>query len=280
LCTVVFGDAAVRAQALDPIRYTLRFPAPHTHYVEVEASIPTAGRAEVEVYMATWTPGSYLIREYERNVEAVTASAGTRALSVVKSTKNRWKITTGGAPSVTLRYKVYSREMTVRNNWVESAFAMLNGAPTFITIVERAARPHDVRVELPAAWKRVETALEPVSGSPNTFRAADFDTLVDSPIIIGNRTREFRSTARNTGGVRRGCVADRRRRRATAEGGAGREERDGVAAVPALYFITMVTESGGGSGTDSYLDGAVSRADRGAYWAGSDFGARYFITGT
>ena len=209
LCTVVFGDAALRAQALDPIRYTLRFPAPHTHYVDVEAAIPTAGRAEVEVYMATWTPGSYLIREYERNVEAVTASAGTRALTVAKSTKNRWKITTGGAPSVTLRYKVYSREMTVRNNWVESAFAMLNGAPTFITLVERAARPHEVRVELPAAWKRVETALEPVSGSPNTFRAPDFDTIVDSPIIIGNPlTREF------TVDGKRHVVRVRRRHRA------------------------------------------------------------------
>ena len=129
VCTVVFTTAAPQAQALDPIRYTLRFPAPHTHYVEVEAAIPTSGRAEVEVYMATWTPGSYLIREYERNVEAVTATAGSRALAVAKSTKNRWKITTGGAPSVTLRYKLYSREMTVRNNWVEAGFAMLNGAP-------------------------------------------------------------------------------------------------------------------------------------------------------
>ena len=81
------AGAALRAQALDPIRYTLRFPAPHTHYVEVEAAIPTAGRADVEVYMATWTPGSYLIREYERNVEAVTAAAGTRALAVAKSTQ-------------------------------------------------------------------------------------------------------------------------------------------------------------------------------------------------
>ena len=81
LCTVVYGDAALSAQALDPIRYTLRFPAPHTHYVEVEAAIPSAGRAELEVYMATWTPGSYLIREYERHVEAVTASAGTGALT-------------------------------------------------------------------------------------------------------------------------------------------------------------------------------------------------------
>ena len=58
----------LNAQAVEPIRYTLRFPAPHTHYVEVEASIPAAGRPDVEVYMATWTPGSYLIREYERHV--------------------------------------------------------------------------------------------------------------------------------------------------------------------------------------------------------------------
>lgn len=250
LCTVVFGGSALDAQALDPIRYTLRFPAPHTHYVEVEAAIPTAGRAEVEVYMATWTPGSYLIREYERHVEAVTASAGPRALAVAKSAKNRWKITTGGAPAVTLRYRVYSREMTVRNNWVESAFAMLNGAPTFITLVEHAARPHDVRVELPAAWKRVETPLEPVSGSPNTYRAADFDTLVDSPIIIGNPlVRDFTVDGKKHSIVFEGDTA-----LVDADKTVSDVQKIVVAAknvmgplqYPHYHFFTMVTEQGGG----------------------------------
>ena len=83
--------------------------------------------------------------------------------------------------------------MTVRNNWVEAGFAMLNGAPTFMTLVDQAARPHDVRIELPAAWKRVETRASSRSADrANTYRAADFDTLVDSPIIIGNPlVREF-----------------------------------------------------------------------------------------
>jgi predicted metalloprotease with PDZ domain len=249
LCTVVLAAPAVRAQALDPIRYTLRFPAPATHYVEVEAAFPTAGRPEVEVYMATWTPGSYLIREYERHVEAVTATAGSRAVPVAKSTKNRWKITTGGAPTVTVRYKVYSREMTVRNNWVEAGFAMLNGAPTFLTLVERAARPHEVRVELPAAWKRVETPLVPVSGAANTFRAPDFDTIIDSPIIIGNPvTREF--------------TVDGKKHVVLFEGDAALIDADKVAAdvqkivnagksimgslpYPHYYFLSMVTESSG-----------------------------------
>ncbi len=248
--TVVFGAPQLRAQAVEPIRYTLRFPAPHTHYVDVEAAIPTAGRAEVELYMATWTPGSYLIREYERHVEAVTASAGARAVNVAKSAKNRWKIATGGAASVTLRYKVYSREMTVRNNWVEAGFAMLNGAPTFITLVERAARPHEVRVELPAAWKRVETALEPIAGSANAFRAPDFDTIVDSPIIIGNPlTRDF-----TVEGKRHVVVFEGDTALIDADKAAADVQKIVVAArnvmgpfqYPHYYFLTMVTESGGG----------------------------------
>src|SRR3954471_4732556 len=77
-----------------PIRYTLTFPAPQTHYVDVVASIPTRDRSEVELMMAVWTPGSYLVREYERNVEGLSASAAGRPLAVTKSDKNRWRVTT------------------------------------------------------------------------------------------------------------------------------------------------------------------------------------------
>ena len=60
--------------ASEPIRYVLRFPAPQTHYVEVEADVPTGGRPAVELMMAVWTPGSYLVREYARNVEGLAAT--------------------------------------------------------------------------------------------------------------------------------------------------------------------------------------------------------------
>ena len=106
----------------EPIRYTLSFPAPHTHYVEVAAEVPTGRRPDVELMMAVWTPGSYLVREYERNVEAVVATgADGRSLAVSKPEKNHWRIATGGAPTVTVRYRVYSREMSVRTNWWKPA---------------------------------------------------------------------------------------------------------------------------------------------------------------
>jgi predicted metalloprotease with PDZ domain len=179
--------SAVAQTAPEPIRYTLSFSAPHTHYFEVSAVVPTDRRPEVELMMAVWTPGSYLIREYARHVESVTASgAGTRALPIEKSDKNRWRITTGGEPSVTVTYRVYAREMSVRTNWVEADFAMVNGAPTFMTLVGGASRPHEVVIEPARGWRTSLTSLAAMPGGSHRYRAVDYDELVDSPILIGN----------------------------------------------------------------------------------------------
>jgi predicted metalloprotease with PDZ domain len=170
-----------------PIRYAVSFPAPHTHYVEVRADVPTAGRPEIELMMAVWTPGSYLVREFSRHVEDVRATdASGRRLDVVKSDKNRWLVTTGGAARVVVSYKVYAREMSVRTNWVESSFALLNGAPTFMTLADPAPRPHEVAITPAAGWRRSMTGLAAMPGGEHRYVAPDYDTLVDSPILIGN----------------------------------------------------------------------------------------------
>jgi predicted metalloprotease with PDZ domain len=179
--------AQTTAAAAQPIRYTLSFPAPQTHYVEVAAAVPTDGRPQIELMMPVWTPGSYLVREYERNVEAVTAAnADGRALAVQKTDKNHWRVTTGGAANVTVKYRVYAREMSVRTNWVEAGFALLNGAPTFMTLAELTPRPHEVIINPATGWKRSLTGLPAMTGGDHRYRAPDFDTLVDSPIVVGN----------------------------------------------------------------------------------------------
>ena len=112
LALVVCRAPHASAQGLEPIRYTVSFPAPHTHYAEIEASYPTEGRPQIDLMMAVWTPGSYLIREYSRHVEALTATDPARApLGVEKTRKNRWRVTTNGAATVWVRYRVYAHEM-------------------------------------------------------------------------------------------------------------------------------------------------------------------------
>ncbi len=168
------------------LRYQLSFPAPHTHYVEVDASIRTGGVGELILAMAVWTPGSYLIREYSKCIEAVTATNETGdTLSVMKTRKNRWTVATGGAASIRLRYRVYARLMATQGNWVSADFAILNGAPTFIVPVESRNAPIEVEVKPHSSWSRVISPLESTE-APNTFRASSYDELVDSPLYCGN----------------------------------------------------------------------------------------------
>jgi predicted metalloprotease with PDZ domain len=182
------GSAAAAApQTRDPIRYTLTFPSPASHIAEIDAVVPTGGRPAIELMMAVWTPGSYLVREYSRNVEGLQATANGRPLAVSKSAKNRWRIDTGGAGAVDVHYRVYGREMTVRTNYIDPEFALLNGAATFVTLADDTGpRAHEVSIELPAVWKTMVSPLQDVPGGPSRqLRAPDFDTLVDSPLVLG-----------------------------------------------------------------------------------------------
>lgn len=250
--------ASTAAQSLpavaEPIRYTLSFAARQHHYVEVEASIPTAGRAEIELMMPVWTPGSYMVREYSRNVEDVRARGGKgQALGVEKSAKNRWRIKTGdqsAVPRVTVTYRVYGHEMSVRTNWIEAGFALINGAPTFMTLVETGARPHEVTLMLPADWKTSMTGLPGIAGAPHRYRAPDHDTLVDSPIAAGNpAVYEFDIDGKkhylvNQGeaGVFDGARAARDLEKIV------REHRRMWGSLPydKYVFLNMITEAGGG----------------------------------
>jgi predicted metalloprotease with PDZ domain len=168
----------------EPYVYTVRFPAPLTHYAEVEALIPTGSLDSLELFMAVWTPGSYLVREYARQVEKVAAFDETGGeLPVRKMRKNRWSVVTKGCASVRVSYRVYCFELSVRTNWVDENFALLQGAATYLSVVGQLNRPHAIQIVLPAGWRAAFSGL-PRDGE--YFVAPDYDTLVDCPILAGN----------------------------------------------------------------------------------------------
>ncbi|MCU0227741.1 MAG: PDZ domain-containing protein [Bryobacterales bacterium] len=187
VCTALGALAQTAADAA-PFRHTLRFPQARNHYVHVESQFPTGGQPDLEVFMAVWTPGSYLVREYSRNIDAVQAfGPAGEPLVVSKTRKNRWKVRTNGAATVTLRYAIYAREMSVRTNFVDASFAMINGAATFLTPVGQLDKAHTVHLELPGGWAQAHSGLDVLpQAAPVTFHAPDYDTLVDCPIVAGN----------------------------------------------------------------------------------------------
>ena len=153
------------------------------HEVEVTLTLPASAVAgPVVLALPAWTPGSYLIRDYSRFLDRLTAVTGDGLpLAVEKLDKQRWRLPAAAGP-VTVSYRLYCNDLTVRTNHVDAGHAHLVGAATFLYLEEPAPRPFRVEFQgWPEAWK-VATAL-PAAGTG--FLAEDHDVLVDSPFELG-----------------------------------------------------------------------------------------------
>ena len=163
---------------------------PHTHMLEVAIEIkhrPDAPALQEEsLIMPVWTPGSYLIREFERHVQdfAAVDSSG-QPLKWQKINKNTWRIATIGVRNWRATYRVYANEWSARTNEVNSNHAFWNNAALLMYPEGQLRSPSTVHVLAPDVWK-VATALPGVSGQKNTFRAENFDILYDSPFEVSN----------------------------------------------------------------------------------------------
>jgi predicted metalloprotease with PDZ domain len=174
-------------QALEPIVYTVRFPDPARNEARVEAVVPTGKQLVVEMMMPNWTPGFYRVENYAARVSNFGArTPDGKDLKFEQAQKNRWKIETGGAPAVVLSYQLACTNRSVTGNWVGKDLAVLNGGPTFMTLVDKGKRRHEIQLELPDGWTSSMSGLDPAAdGKPHHYVAADHDTLVDSPILAG-----------------------------------------------------------------------------------------------
>ena len=167
----------------EPIRVTVRPLDLAQHELQVTLELPAAAVARGAVLaMPAWTPGSYLIRDYARFLDRFAArDADGAALAVEKLDKQRWRLAAASGP-VTVTYRLFCNELTVRTNHVDALHAHLAGAATFLYPEEPGPRPFRVAFEgWPEGW-RVATALPERDGA---YLAADHDTLVDSPFELG-----------------------------------------------------------------------------------------------
>ena len=197
--------AAASATATPPaaaVAFTVSLPAPHTHLLEVEMRVHGGGGGEqTDLVLPVWTPGDYKIRDFARNVQAFAAfDAAGRPLSWRKADKTTWRVRTGGARRAwRATYRVYSNDRTasmVDTGRVGERYAFWNNTTALMHVRGRLRTPATLRIAAPPGWK-IATGLPAVPGSPDTFRARDFDHLYDCPVLVG----EFRTHAFAVRGV-------------------------------------------------------------------------------
>ncbi len=178
------------------ITFTVSMPRPYTHLLEVEMRIMTrdasAASTATNILMPVWTPGSYLIREYERNVQDFAAMDATGgALAWHKINKNTWRVETNGAREWRVIYRVYANELTVRTSELNDRHAFWNNASLLMYPEGFLSAPSTLRITPPPGWE-IATGLPAVNNSPDIFRAENFDVLYDSPVEVSAfRTIKF-----------------------------------------------------------------------------------------
>src|ERR1043165_2209727 len=197
--------AAAQTTPVD-ISFTVAMPRPHTHLFDIDIAIKrtTAGPQEERLVMPVWTPGSYLIREFERNVQDFAAAdAAGQLLKWEKTNKDTWRVVTNGAREWHATYRVYANELSVRTSELNSDHAFWNNANLLMYLEGFLKSPSTVRVLAPDVWK-VASALPAVPGQKNTYRAENFDILYDSPFEASN----FKTLVFNVNGVPHRIVID------------------------------------------------------------------------
>jgi predicted metalloprotease with PDZ domain len=164
------------------IAYRLSMPDRHTHLFHVELLIRQV-EDPVSLVMPSWTPGSYLLREFPRHVQNFSAESGNgTALPWRKTDKNTWRVESEGG-DLRIRYEVYANELTVRTSHLDASHGYVNGTSVFMYVDGREREPLTLQIDVPGDW-RITTAL-PAGERPGCFLATGYDELADSPIEMG-----------------------------------------------------------------------------------------------
>ncbi len=132
------------------------------------------------VTFPSWAPGSYLMREFARNVRDIFAHHLGAPVRVIRTSRNCWNV----RGPCTLEYDVYAREKSVRTPFVDDALAFF--LPSNLLVHADPLAPCVLTVDVPAGHAAVCPLGDAVAG-PGVARwtAADLDQLNDSPVAIG-----------------------------------------------------------------------------------------------
>jgi predicted metalloprotease with PDZ domain len=171
-------------------RYAIIDMDPKTHEFSLRLTLSGAQGQATEMALPAWIPGSYMIRDFARNITGLRASDARGAVDVVKLDKQTWRFGPW-VGELTVDYSVYAFDLSVRSAFLDDKRAFFNGTSLFIQPLTDVgdwslsiARPTSPTT---AAWKVWTTlpALDVDSDGFGVYVASDYEQLIDHPVDVG-----------------------------------------------------------------------------------------------
>lgn len=176
----------------DPVRYSIvpKDLAGHVFQITLEVAQPDpAGQC---LSLPAWIPGSYMVRDFARNIICISATCHGKQVVLNKIDKHSWQAAACSA-ALTITYEVYAWDLSVRTAHLDQSHGFFNGTSVFLQVVGQEMSPHVVDIQRPAepackSW-RVATSLPELKARRygfGTYRAENYDALIDHPVEMGD----------------------------------------------------------------------------------------------
>lgn len=164
------------------------------HRYRITLTIPEPDPAGQRLTLPAWIPGSYLIRDFSRQVETLAARSKGRRLAVTKTDNHTWQVAPCPGP-LEVDYIVYAWDLSVRGSHLDETHGFFNGTSVFLRVEGQDLNPCFLDIAPPngvEGWK-VYTSLPEARGHRGAARrhgfglylAPDYDALIDHPVEMG-----------------------------------------------------------------------------------------------
>ena len=169
--------------------YTVEALDLHAHLFRVTLTIPEPA-AQQTISLPVWIPGSYLVREFSKNLQNLRARQGRRQAALQQLDKCSWQIDAQPGQALQLQYEVYAFDNSVRTAWLDARRGFFNGTSLCLRVHGQEGLPHQLQL-LPVKGRpdwQAATGLTSVKTDKKGFglyQAADYDELVDCPVELG-----------------------------------------------------------------------------------------------
>ena len=183
------------------VHYRIEAADLHAHLYRVTLSIDQPA-VQQRVSLPVWIPGSYLVREFAKNLQRLAARQEGRAAAVQQLDKSSWQIECVPSSPLVLSYEVYAFDNSVRTAWLDTQRGFFNGTSLCLRVHGQENSVHSVELlagKADGQWEAA-TGLAPHKVGKRgfgTYLAADYDELVDCPVEMGS----FWSAEFKAGGV-------------------------------------------------------------------------------
>lgn len=174
------------------IHYRVECADRHAHLFAVTLTVDSPAAMQC-VSLPVWIPGSYLIREFAKNLQGLRATQGRKKLAPMQRDKHSWQIDCVAGKPLVLRYEVCAYDNSVRTAWLDADRGFFNGTSLCLRVEDQTDAPHAMEIVAPpstagtARWQ-CATALRPTKVDARGFGsyiADNYDEIADSPVEMG-----------------------------------------------------------------------------------------------